>query len=74
VTGYPVLCSTPGCGQTAIYKIASIWSDGITRDLKTYYLSCKKCVKNHEQAAKLKQEACRLAEGETLLPPERIAR
>ena len=63
---YPVTCT---CGATARFKIAAEWSDGTTRELKTYYLSCSDCLPTHFQKAGPKQRACRLTPGETLAPP-----
>ena len=66
---YPVLCSQPGCGQPALFKIAARWSDGVTHELKTYALSCEACLADWFRASRAKQAACRLASGETLEPP-----
>jgi hypothetical protein len=63
---YPVRCTNPGCTELALYKIASRWSDGITRELKTYALSCSKCLAQSFQRSRAKQAACRLAPGESL--------
>jgi hypothetical protein len=65
---YPVLCYAPGCGTPARFKIAARWSDGVTRELKTYSLACPGCVAGLVAAARRKQAACRLAPGETLDP------
>jgi hypothetical protein len=66
---YPILCYTPGCGQTAVYKIAARWSDGVTQELKTYSLCCAACLPNWFRSGRQKQAVCRLAKGETLEPP-----
>ena len=66
---YPVICYAPGCGREAIYKIAARWSDGLTEELKTYYLSCAKCLPILFQDARRKRDQCRLANGETLDTP-----
>jgi hypothetical protein len=66
---YPILCFTPGCGQRALYKIAARWSDGVTGELKTYALTCAKCLPEWLQKSRNKQAACRLAPGETLETP-----
>ena len=34
-------CSAPGCDRPALYKIAAIWSDGTSRELKNYGLACE---------------------------------
>ncbi|MFO0847363.1 MAG: hypothetical protein U0871_02225 [Gemmataceae bacterium] len=66
---YPVLCYAPGCGRPAAFKIAARWSDGVTHELKTYFLACPDCLPRLYASAKTKRAACRLAPGETLDPP-----
>jgi hypothetical protein len=66
---YPVLCYAKGCSREAAYKIAARWSDGITSELKTYFLACPECLATLYESAKAKKAACRLAEGETLGEP-----
>jgi hypothetical protein len=66
---YAVTCSRQGCGQTARYKIAARWSDGVTQELKTYALSCDACLNEQFTRSKTKQANCRLARGETLDVP-----
>ena len=67
---YPVMCYAKGCPREAVYKIAARWSDGVTSELKTYFLSCADCLAEHYSTAGLKKAACRLAPGETLGDPE----
>ena len=66
---YPVGCEAPGCGAAAAFKVAARWSDGQTRELKTYALACPACLPGLLAAARAKRAACRLAPGETLDPP-----
>ena len=66
---YPVLCTTPGCGRPAAYKIAARWSDGVTEELKTYGLCCSECLPARFRLSREKQTACRRAPGEILEPP-----
>ena len=66
---YPILCYTRGCGQVARYKIAARWSDGATQELKTYALTCAKCLAESFRQIRRKQAACRFAPGETLEAP-----
>jgi hypothetical protein len=66
---YPVLCSRPGCGRLAAYKIAARWSDGITQELKTYALTCADCLAESFRLSRAKQAACRLAPNEALEAP-----
>ncbi len=63
---YPVICSWAECETPAQFKIAAAWSDGTTRELKTYSLSCAACLSAQFLAAELKQRSCRLTPGETL--------
>jgi hypothetical protein len=58
-----------GCGQTALYKIAARWSDGVTQELKTYGLACDNCLAEWYERSRQRHAACRLAAGETLDPP-----
>jgi hypothetical protein len=66
---YPVLCFRPGCGRPAAFKIAAQWSDGLTRELKTYGLACADCLPDLYRESCRKQAACRLAPGEVLEAP-----
>jgi hypothetical protein len=66
---YPLRCYTPSCEELAVYKIAACWSDGVTRELKTYALACSACLAAAFRRSRGKQAACRLAPGETLEAP-----
>lgn len=66
---YPVTCSGSDCQTPAEFKIAAEWSDGPTRELKTYFFSCADCLKPLCKLAGEKQRACRLAPREALGPP-----
>jgi hypothetical protein len=66
---YPVICYAPGCRNEAAFKVAAQWSDGITRELKTYSLACPACLADLYARARAKRAACRLAPGETLEEP-----
>ncbi len=66
---YTLFCYRPGCGRLAVYKIAARWSDGITEELKTYALSCPDCLADWYRRSCDKQQACRLAAGESLERP-----
>jgi hypothetical protein len=66
---YPVICYAPRCTSPASFKIAARWSDGITHELKTYFLSCPECLPRLFANAQAKRSACRLAPGETLEAP-----
>jgi hypothetical protein len=66
---YPVICYAAKCSNLAEFKVASRWSDGVTDELKTYFLSCHGCLAKLYTAALAKRAACRLAPGETLEIP-----
>jgi hypothetical protein len=66
---YAVLCYSPGCNQPAGYKVAAAWSDGVTRELKTYGLCCEDCLAAWYRRARERQSSCRVASGETLDTP-----
>jgi hypothetical protein len=67
---YRVVCYAPGCHNEAVFKIAARWSDGVTSELKTYFLACETCLPELYRIAKLKKAACRLAAGESLGEPQ----
>ena len=67
LSGYPVTCTS--CPAAARYKIAAVWTDGLKQELKTYYLSCDRCLAGHLAEATAKHAACALTEGASLLPP-----
>jgi hypothetical protein len=67
---YPVICYTSDCPTEAVYKIAARWSDGVTSELKTYFLACESCLPELYRVAKVKKAACRLAAGESLVEPQ----
>jgi hypothetical protein len=66
---YPVACYSPGCRNTALFKVAARWSDGVTHELKTYSLACAGCLPALYASAVAKWAACRLAPGEALDGP-----
>src|SRR5262249_6090871 len=70
---YPVICYAKGCPREAVFKIAARWSDGVTRELKTYFLACAECLPGLYNVARIKKAECRLAPGETLGEPEVFA-
>jgi hypothetical protein len=67
---YLVLCTTEGCKTPAQYKIAAVWSDGSTEELKTYGLCCDEHLEAQLHQSRDKQKSCRLADGETLSQPQ----
>lgn len=67
---YRVMCTNKKCSREAAFKIASRWSDGVTRELKTYFLACEGCVSELFAQALAKKAVCRLAADESLSEPE----
>ena len=67
---YRVMCHARECSREAAFKIAARWSDGVTRELKTYFLACETCVLELYAKALVKKSACRLSAGESLGDPE----
>jgi hypothetical protein len=66
---YTVRCYERGCPNEAVYKIAARWSDGITSELKTYGLTCAKCLSAWFYRSVARQKACRRATNEILDSP-----
>jgi hypothetical protein len=66
---YVVMCETPACLHRAEFKVAALWSDGHTQELKTYALSCKTCLASLFRKAIARQMACQLNHDETLEAP-----
>jgi hypothetical protein len=65
---YPIYCYTKGCKNLATHKIAARWSDGMVAELKTYGLCCDDCLATWFRQSREKQQAGRLAPGESLEP------
>jgi hypothetical protein len=70
---YPVLCYGSTCDKLAVFKIAATWSDGITKELKTYGLTCADCLGELYLRSCAKHKACRVIRGESLGAPEIFA-
>ena len=66
---FVVRCTVQGCPDPARYKIAAEWSDGTTKELKTYGLACEKHLESLFQRSRDKLRGCRTAEGESLSAP-----
>lgn len=66
---YPIYCYAPLCKNLATHKIASLWSDGLVRELKTYSLCCETCLTDQYRLSCIKQKACRLTQSESLETP-----
>lgn len=63
---YQPICSAPGCGKAAAYKVAAPWSNGTSHELKNYGLACEDHRDSQLARARLHREGLHLAEGETL--------
>jgi hypothetical protein len=66
---YVVRCTAQGCHEPATYKIAAEWSDGTTKELKTYGLACESHLQLLFRRSRDRQRGYRLAEGESLGAP-----
>ncbi len=65
---YRPRCSHAGCEQPAVFKVGAVWSDGTSRELKNYGLSCEAHRKAQLDRARRNRDGLRLAEGETVGP------
>ena len=63
---YDPTCSETGCGLSAVYKAAAAWSDGTTRELKTYGLACPAHAEAQLDRARRRRGLLRLEDGENL--------
>jgi hypothetical protein len=66
---YSIICSVPTCRTAAVYKVAAVWSDGLTQELKTYALCCGEHVHECLADACRRRDGCPLEPGETLAAP-----
>lgn len=66
---YKVLCLQSECKNFANFKIASRWSDGGVEELKTYALTCEKCLSAAFTQSFEKYKSCRTISGEVLESP-----
>jgi hypothetical protein len=67
---YHLTCSVPACGRPALYKIAAIWSDGTSRELKNYGLACADHGNAQLGAAQRRVRSLRLSDAESVGPVE----
>src|SRR5271166_2137159 len=63
---YRSRCSHPSCNQPALFKVGAVWSDGTSRELKNYGLTCETHRLAQLQRARHNRDGLRLAEGETV--------
>jgi hypothetical protein len=59
-------CSATGCDHPAIYKIATLWSDGTSHELKNYGLVCEAHRHSQLTLARNHHQALRLSDGESV--------
>lgn len=65
---YQPTCSTPHCEAAAAFKVAALWSNGTSRELKNYGLACEAHRDSMMARAQLHRQGLKLAEGETIGP------
>ncbi len=63
---YRPVCSAPGCGETAEYKVGAPWSDGARRELKNYGLACPAHRDSLLARARANRNGLKLEPGETM--------
>jgi len=63
---YRPACSSPQCEKPAVYKVAAPWSNGTSRELKTYGLACEAHRDSLRAVAQVRRGGLTLADGETL--------
>jgi len=67
---YQPLCSALGCDQKAIYKVAAPWSNGLSRELKNYGLTCEAHRESQLLIARHHRDLLKVDEEETVGPVE----
>ena len=65
---YRPKCSQPSCNQPALFKVGAVWSDGTSRELKNYGLTCETHRQSQLERARHNRDGLRPAEGETVGP------
>jgi hypothetical protein len=63
---YRPMCSEAGCDQPAVFKIAAVWSDGTSRELKNYGLACSAHCGAQSARAKRHRDVLKLQDWETV--------
>ncbi len=61
-------CSVPNCGRSAMFKVGAVWTDGTSRELKNYGLSCPEHREAQLGRARRNRDGLKLADGETVGP------
>jgi hypothetical protein len=65
---YQPTCSARGCKQAAAFKIAALWSDGTSHELKNYGLACDAHRDSQLARGQLHCDGLKLVEGESVGP------
>ena len=63
---YRPKCSEPNCEQPATYKVGAVWTDGTSRELKNYGLTCEEHRGSQLERARKHRDGLRLADGESV--------
>jgi hypothetical protein len=63
---YRPKCSEPNCDQPAAFKVGALWTDGTSRELKNYGLSCQEHRRSQLERARKHRAGLRLADGESV--------
>ncbi len=61
-------CHVAGCREPAVFKVAALWSDGTSRELKNYGLTCATHRARLLERARASSQDLHLAEGESVGP------
>jgi hypothetical protein len=65
---YLTRCSFPNCNLPATFKVGAVWTDGTSRELKNYGLSCEEHRQLQLERARRNRDGLRLADGESVGP------
>lgn len=63
---YVPMCSEIGCDRPAVYKVAAVWTDGTSRELKNYGLACSAHAEAQTARAKRHRDLLKLEDWETV--------
>lgn len=63
---YRPKCSAPNCDQPAAFKVGAVWTDGTSRELKNYGLTCEAHRHSQLERARKHRDGLRLADGESV--------
>jgi hypothetical protein len=63
---YKPTCSASNCDKPAVYKLAAAWSNGTSRELKNYGLTCEEHREAQLGLAQQHRKDLKLHEGESV--------